>query len=309
LIQVNKVDSIRFDEISSQKIWKRSSWVLAWTVVAAGMLTASPGQAVIANQGWPQSASVLEAAEGLPGASLAQARKSVPARVKCGQEVPVTDPGCQKEFDDWQAKEKKWRENRQVYANYVSRGAKRPDPPSWIEPYCREELMNQDTVGVGRVCEAYDDYLRYDWAQHVDGVGSAVTYSKSVVQGTSGDRSAVVEYLLKNWHGDGLWTSGSNRSSAFGLLGAHLTLAHSGRLYLWGPPGMLVLRRPEGKFEVKMTWGIDLFLADVPVPFAQRKVPLYLSVARVFGKTEQEAIEHGANAGLGMFGFSMTIQR
>ena len=206
-------------------------------------------------------------------------------------------------------------ENRQVYANYVShdgyrtRGAKRPDPPSWIEPYCREELTNQDAVGSSRVCQAYDDYLRYDWTQHVDGLGSAVTYSKSVVQGTSGDRSAVVEYLLKNWHADGLWTSGSNRSSAFGLLGTHLTLAHSGRFYLWGPPGMLVLRRPGGKFEVKMTWGIDLFLADVPVPFAQRKVPLYLSVARVFGKTEQEAIEHGANAGLGMFGFSMTIQR
>jgi hypothetical protein len=130
-----------------------------------------------------------------------------------------------------------------------------------------------------------------------------------VTESGSGDFHGLTECLLKNLHYDGAWTSGSKGPRAYGLVGSHLTLAQKGRVYLWGPPGVLVIRRPEGKIDVKMTWGVDVFIAEIPLPSTERKLPLYFSVAKVFGKTEQEAIQHGVNTGTDMIGFSVTIKR
>jgi hypothetical protein len=159
------------------------------------------------------------------------------------------------------------------------------------------------------VCEAYDEYLRYDWTQHIEGPQSAVTYSSRVTQGGLGDYRGFAEFLLRNLHYDGGWTTGPNGSQAYGLFGTHLTLARAGRVHLWGPPGMLVVRRPERKIEVKMTWGVDVFLAELPLPFGSHRLPLYVSFAKVFGAPEQQALQHKVNAGLDMLGFSVTLKR
>jgi hypothetical protein len=71
-----------------------------------------------------------------------------------------------------------------------------------------------------------------------------------------------------------------------------------------------VVRRPAGKIDVKMTYGVDIFLGDVPVPFGpEKKLFVYLSVAKVFGKPEAAAIKNGARLGLDMAGFSVTLGR
>ena len=124
-----------------------------------------------------------------------------------------------------------------------------------------------------------------------------------------GEAGGFLDYFLKNLHFDGAWTNSESGPRVYGLFGTHFTLAHAGRVYLWGPPGMLVLRRPEGRIEVKMTWGVDIFVADVPVPGAAGyRLPLYFSIAKVFGKTEQAAIQNRVNTGLNMIGFSVTLK-
>jgi hypothetical protein len=125
----------------------------------------------------------------------------------------------------------------------------------------------------------------------------------------TGDTSGFVDYLLSNLHVDGAWTSGAFGSSVYGLAGTHLTLAHASRIHLWGPPGLIVIHRPDGQFEVKKTWGVDIFLADIPLPFTTRKLPLYATAAKVFNKTEAQAIRHHIDAGLDMFGISVTLKR
>jgi hypothetical protein len=96
----------------------------------------------------------------------------------------------------------------------------------------------------------------------------------------------------------------------YGVFGTHMTLAHAGRIYLWGPPGILVLRNPGGQFEVKMTWGVDVLVGHVPVPFGPKyTLPLYVTIAKVFGQAEGTALQKGANAGLNMVGLSVTIKR
>jgi hypothetical protein len=252
----------------------------------------------------------------LPDTSWAQGKTSIPESVRCGTEVRVADRACQREFDDWQAREKKWRDNRRVWANYVDyQGFRvprvtRPAPPAWIEPYCETELALDAIVHLSPVCQAYHDYLRYDWTQHIEGPQTAITFSQRVPQAQTADSSAFVDYLLKHLHYDGLWTNSQNGPRVYGLFGTHLTLAHASRLYLWGPPGVLVLRRPEGTVQLRMTWGIDLLVGDIPIPFGPGyRLPLFFSIAKVFDKHEEEAIQRGVNAGMDMIGFSITIRR
>ena len=229
--------------------------------------------------------------------------------------MPVTDEACQQSFDHWQTQEQRWRENRREFANHVTyRGVpvtqlRRPDPPLWIPRLCEQQLGHNATPS-GLVCQAYDNYLRYDWTQHVDGPKRAVTFSKRVFQPGAGEGGGFRDYILRNLHYDGPWTNAENGSRVYGLFGMHITLAHAGRLHLWGPPGMLVLRRPNGRIDVKMTWGVDIFVADVPVPWTiGYRLPLYFSIAKVFGKPEQAAIQHNVNAGMSMIGVSVTLKR
>jgi hypothetical protein len=266
------------------------------------VLIASPVQAAITAQTPPSSTHVREG-------------RSAPAASKtCGRDVPVTNLACQKQFGDWQAQEKRWRENRRLFANYITykgrpvRQVRRPDPPLWIARLCEQQPILGATPS-SLVCQAYDDYLRYDWTQHIDGPQAAVTFSKRVAQPGPGEAGGFMDYLLKNLHVDGAWTNSEKGPRVYGLFGTHFTLAHAGRVYLWGPPGMLVLRRPEGRIEVKMTWGVDIFVAHIPVPGATSyRLPLYFSIAKVFGKTEQAAIQNRVNVGMNMIGFSVTFK-
>ncbi len=232
----------------------------------------------------------------------------------CGRDLPVTDPACQKEFNHWQTQEKAWRENRRLFANYVThkgvpvRQVRRPDPPLWVARYC-EPVMPSATSS-SFVCYAYDDYLRYDWTQHVEGPQAAITFSKRVAQPGPGEARGFMDYILRNLHYDGAWTNSESGPRFYGLFGTHLTLAHASRVYLWGPPGMLLLRRPDGRIEVKMTWGVDIFVADVPVPWATGyRLPLFFSIAKVFGKSEETALQNQVNTGINMIGFSVTLKR
>jgi len=234
----------------------------------------------------------------------------------CGQGTPVTDKSCQKDVDDWQAREKRWREHSRLWANYilykgrrVSR-VKRPEPPGWIAPYCQPQLDANAIASADSVCRAFDDYVRYDWIQHVEGPHAGTTYSQQVVLSGRADGGGFMQYLLKHVHYDAGWTNSQTGPRVYGLFGTHMTFATAGRVYFWGTPGMLVMRRPDGRIEVRMTYGIDFLVADIPVPFGRgRKVPLYLSAVKAFDKNEQVAIEKNINAGLDMFGFSVTIKR
>jgi len=258
---------------------------------------------------------LVASSAGLASGSTPQRKTFAPGSPKCGQELPISANVCQKEFKDWRKDEKRWREGRERFANYARymgeriAHVKRPDPPAWIEPYCKQDPARQFETRATEICLAYDDYVQYDWTQHIDGPRAGVTYSKRTVQ-TIGDHSGFTDFLLRNLHYDGFWTNGFSKPRALGLFGTHLTLANAGRIYLWGPPGMLIVRRPEGKIDVKMTYGVDIFLGDLPNPFRpEKKMPVYFSVAKVFGKPEAAAIKSGVRVGLDMAGFSVTLGR
>ena len=140
----------------------RCADLLITAVVAVVVLMASPVHAASATQ-TPRKAT-----------QKGEGRTSPAPLTACGRDVPVTDEACQQSFDHWQTQEQRWRENRREFANHVTyKGVpvtqlRRPDPPLWIPRLCEQQLGHNATPS-GLVCQAYDNYLRYDWTQHVDG--------------------------------------------------------------------------------------------------------------------------------------------
>src|SRR4029078_9203065 len=95
-----------------------------------------------------------------------------------------------------------WRHSRRVWGTYshyrgirVSR-AKRPDPPSWIQSYCQPELAPGVITRLSVVCQAYDEYLRYDWTQQPEGPAAGARRLPAVRLDAAPRRTAVGHYLL-----------------------------------------------------------------------------------------------------------------
>ena len=245
-------------------------------------------------------------------AAPGQGKTSRSARPVCGQDRPITDATCRKEFDEWQEQEKDWRKHRQQYANYVMYQGRlvhesRPEPPAWVAGYCAPGPGSDSANRWTTVCVAYDDYVRYDWTRHIEGPSVPVTFAVRA-QSTRGDNRTFTEYLLRNVHYDGPWTNSTNGARSYGVFGTHLTLPNIGRVSLWGPPGVLVVRGPGGTMDVKMTWGVDIFVANLPIGTSYT-LPVYLSIAKVFGTNGAQSTTSSVNSGMNMVGLSFTIKR
>jgi hypothetical protein len=249
----------------------------------------------------------------LPAEAGAGQRKAPTSLRVCGETIPVTDASCRKEFDEWQAREKDWRKNRQQYANYVMYLGRmvyesRPEAPSWVAAYCAPGSEGESANRWTTVCVAYEDYVRYDWTRNIEGPPVPVTFSTRVQSSQRGDNRGFVQYLLKNIHYDGPWTNSATGARIYGVFGTHMTLPHVGRLSIWGPPGVLVVRGPSGSMDVKMSWGIDVFVAEIPIG-EQYRLPLYVSIAKVFGTNSGQSTANAVNTGMNMIGLSFTIKR
>lgn len=123
------------------------------------------------------------------------------------------------------------------------------------------------------------------------------------------ENATIKEFFLRNLHYDGFWTNSSNGPRIYGTFGAHFTLARQGRVYLWGPPGVILLRGSDGRVLVRWTWGVDIYVADVPIPFWGSKRPLYLTIGKAFRPGESLDIVNNPNSGIDMIGFSVTMKR
>ena len=112
--------------------------------------------------------------------------------------------------------------------------------------------------------------------------------------------------LFLRWlHADVLWMPLESGNNTFGLVGAHLTVMRLGRMEIYGPPGVILLRQRDGSRTVVRpgyTWGFSVRLADVRVPGTQRRVTLFGDLARVW--------THGDHRnGMTLGGFSITFKR
>jgi hypothetical protein len=104
------------------------------------------------------------------------------------------------------------------------------------------------------------------------------------------ERERPTKTSLLTWiHTDALWTESSSGASMFGIVGVHLAVANVGRVYFFGPPGVMLVSEetPDGRtWRGRFTWGVGFHLFDFRAPSTSRRARLFLNVAKVWSGTD-----------------------
>ena len=111
--------------------------------------------------------------------------------------------------------------------------------------------------------------------------------------------------FLKWFHIDGVWVPTESGVASYGLIGAHLAVANLGRVYFYGPPGvMLLLNDTSGGHEIRpaLTWGVSVYLTEFHVPGVRRPAQLFLNLSKCWTRG-------GYQNGLNMSGLSVTLKK
>jgi hypothetical protein len=210
------------------------------------------------------------------------------------------------EMNRWQRQQKRW-PNEPVHNNYgkiVSRRAE-PPAPGWLAAYC---------AGIKGFSPA-------SLPQHVDQAcrllaGLAVDLQAEAIRQQTltarADQEKVVKSsFLSRVHIDGLWTTTSSDVRYYGLVGSHISLVDIGRVQFFGPPGILLLRMPDGtgshQIRVGYTWGMSVRLADLRVLGPRKNMTLFLSVTKCW--TVGNSADRLRPGGFDIAGFSIAPRK
>ena len=91
---------------------------------------------------------------------------------------------------------------------------------------------------------------------------------------------------------DALWVPSQTGGNTFGIIGAHLSFAHIGRIYFYGPPGLMLIRQKTDRgwmFRPAYTWGISFHLTDFKVPGTERRAELFVNFTKVWSTGDQRS--------------------
>jgi hypothetical protein len=123
----------------------------------------------------------------------------------------------------------------------------------------------------------------------------------ATVQKEGSKRTAFLKWV----HLDGLWIPPSNHVDQFGIIGTHLAIANIGRLYLYGPPGVMLIRQRSGgewMFRPAFTWGFSFYLMDFQMPGSTQTMQLFANVTKVWTQGDERN-------GIDMVGLSVTWKK
>lgn len=230
----------------------------------------------------------------------------------CG-EYPNLTAYCQKEFNDWDTARRKYKDWVEKYGNFivwewgntqVMKRSNRPATPAWLETFCAPVRWQADA---GPVCTKYFDYLRFDWLNDpVKERDKKIESFTMTTQTTFGEQDRIMDFFLKSAHIDGVWTNSNNGPRSYGFIGMHMALAHIRRLYIWGPPGFILMKEPGQATRFRRSWGVDFFLGSPKVPWNDKRFKVYLTFAKLLSTAK--IVENDAGFGSDMMGFSISLK-
>jgi hypothetical protein len=99
------------------------------------------------------------------------------------------------------------------------------------------------------------------------------------------------------------------------VIGIHLIVAEVGRLQLYGPPGVLLVRQKVGsnnwQWRGAYSWGLGWYLDDVTFPLLNRPAKLYFNLTKVWttGGVPAEGEVSDPNFGVSMVGLSVVFAK
>jgi hypothetical protein len=104
---------------------------------------------------------------------------------------------------------------------------------------------------------------------------------------------------------DAAWMPGQLDAGFYGIIGMHVAVAKVGRLYIFGPPGVMLVVQDtaEGRMlRPGFTWGFSYALTEVRIPSTRRNAQLYLTLGRCW-------VTGSYSNGLNMVGLSVTWKK
>jgi hypothetical protein len=110
--------------------------------------------------------------------------------------------------------------------------------------------------------------------------------------------------FVQYWVIDALWMPTENGSHTVGLIGGHLAIAQIGRVYMYGPPGLIVLRADTERgraFQTAYTWGFSVFPTDFTLTGTKRRASLFVNFAKAWTSGDYRT-------GQNMAGVSLSFQ-
>lgn len=135
---------------------------------------------------------------------------------------------------------------------------------------------------------------------------SAETRGDGVREARAPQRETSPRTLFRKWvHLDVMWIPPSNNLDAFGIIGTHLAIANIGRLYIYGPPGVMLLRQRHGgewMLRPAFTWGFSFYLTEFSIPGWEQNAQLFANVTKVWTEGDQRN-------GIDMVGLSLTFKK
>ena len=152
-------------------------------------------------------------------------------------------------FDEWQKWAAQWLNRRQpgLWSATLERN-KKPDPPVWLEDAC--QLLGDDE-NLARSCE-----LLAIWHEDPVTVRNRQVSAEAVIQREAPTKTSWWHHA----HVDAMWSTTQSNVTAFGLLGAHVTMEIQGRLQVFVTPGIMLVSIPglSGDRELRPAtdWGI-----------------------------------------------------
>jgi hypothetical protein len=242
-----------------------------------------------------------------PPALLAGRRVDVPA-------APIVDLSREQELElgHWLDAMDKWRRRSHGSQNSLAHDLKgsivsrRPQPPApaWLSTECRP-FDADSAMLTGRFGDACRLLAVLTGEIAADALHASIQAARAHQE--KPERSSFFSRL----HLDGLWLNPSTQEHAYGLLGSHISLVDVGRVQVFGPPGVLLVRVPTGptthETRLGYTWGFSVRLMDVRLLGPTRNATLFISVTKCW--TAGSGSPALADPGFDLVGFSLAPRK
>ena len=146
----------------------------------------------------------------------------------------------------WQRQERRW-QNGPAHNNYgkIVERQDQPAPPEWLPGYCTSVVVTRTdshAPKIERACGALRQLSADPEAESIRQKTAALRADHEKIHKST---------FFSRVHLDGLWSTTSTDLGSYGLVGSHISLVDVGRVQLFGPPGILVLRMPDTKVRTR----------------------------------------------------------
>jgi hypothetical protein len=202
------------------------------------------------------------------------------------------------EFSAWQEWSDEWLNKREPGWFGARARRQKPDPPVWLDAECSQVIEAEGVLLQG--CDLIDIWKDPNSARLRD---RQVT---TRLQRESPTNTRWWEHV----HLDLFWPMTQLGTSAYGVVGTHVTMEVTDRFQIFVAPGAMLMNLPTKTGARRWTpatdWGFSFRIVDFQIPGYERLASLHVNVAKAWILAGSEGF---ARSSIDLAGFSITFAK